>query len=312
MNQQNTDTILMVRPIGFRYNEQTATNNYYQRELKNLTPEQVQHKALQEFDTFVDLLRKNNIIVEVIEDTLEPSTPDSIFPNNWISFHEGGTIGLYPMYAPNRRLERREDVISSISKKFTTTNTVDFTAFENEAKYLEGTGSMVLDRVNRLAYAAISERMNEEVLDEFCKKMNYQKVVFHAFQSIGEKRLPIYHTNVLMCVASNFVVICLEAIDDTDERQMVESTIKESAKSLIEITERQKAQFAGNMLEVVSTKGDKYMIMSSAAYHSLEQDQVRQIEKHCKILHSPLQTIETLGGGSARCMMAEVFLTKKI
>ncbi len=312
MTSQNTDTILMVRPIGFRYNEQTATNNYYQRELKNLSPEQVQQKALHEFDTFVAVLRKNNIIVEVIDDTIEPSTPDSIFPNNWISFHEEGVIGLYPMYASNRRLERREDIISFISKKFTVTNTLDFTAFENEGKYLEGTGSMVLDRDNRLVYAAISERMNEEVLDEFCNKFKYQKVVFHAFQSIEGKRLPIYHTNVLMCVANHFVVICLDAIDDVDERQLVESTIKESAKSLIEISEKQKGHFAGNMLEIVSTKGDKYMIMSSTAYLSLEQDQVRQIEKGCKILHSPLETIETLGGGSARCMMAEIFLAKKI
>jgi hypothetical protein len=311
MTSQNTDTILMVRPVNFRFNEQTATNNYYQKQLVGLSSIQIQQKAQQEFDDFVALLKSKEIIVEVIEDTVEPSTPDSIFPNNWISFHQEGAIGLYPMYAQNRRLERREDIITTLALKYVITRKVDFTYFEKEGKYLEGTGSMVLDRENRLAYAAISERMNEEVLDKFCNELNYKKVAFHAFQTADNQRLPIYHTNVLMCVASNFVVICLEAIDDLMERKFVVETIEDSGKQLLDISEEQVNHFAGNMLEVVSTKGDKYLIMSSAAYRSLKNDQIELIEKYSKILHSPLDTIETLGGGSARCMMAEVFLPKQ-
>jgi hypothetical protein len=311
MTSQNTDTILMVRPVNFRFNEQTATNNYYQKQLVGLSSIQIQQKAQQEFDDFVALLKSKEIIVEVIEDTVEPSTPDSIFPNNWISFHQEGAIGLYPMYAQNRRLERREDIITTLALKYVITRKVDFTYFEKEGKYLEGTGSMVLDRENRLAYAAISERMNEEVLDKFCSELNYKKVAFHAFQTADNQRLPIYHTNVLMCVASNFVVICLEAIDDLMERNFVVETIEDSGKQVFDMSEEQVNHFAGNMLEVVSTKGHKYLIMSSAAYSSLKNDQIELIEKYSKILHSPLDTIETLGGGSARCMMAEVFLPKQ-
>ncbi len=312
MNEsQNTDTLLMIRPYRFYFNEQTAKNNYYQKQLKGASPEAIKNEALREFDDFVDKLRAHNINVVVIEDTPEPATPDSIFPNNWVSFHSDGSIGLYPMYAENRRLERRNDIIEHLKREYAVNTIHDFTAFEEENRFLEGTGSIVLDRANKIAYAAISERTDETVLDKFCDTFSYEKVAFHAYQTVGEARLPIYHTNVLMCVAQNFVVICLQAIDDLQERQKVEAAITASGKAIIEISEAQKSNFAGNMLEVKSAKNELYLIMSSAAYHTLSPSQINQIEQFDTIIHSPLTTIETLGGGSARCMMAEIFLPKR-
>ncbi len=309
--QQITDTILMIRPINFRMNEQTAVNNYYQKALR-IPPETVLLKALQEFDTFVEKLRAVGINVIVAQDTVEFDTPDSIFPNNWISFHQRGDVALYPMFAENRRLERREDILDMIENKgFEINNIVDYTEAENESLFLEGTGSLLLDRQHRKAYCALSPRADEELLIEFCEDFEYTPVVFTANQTVGKERLAIYHTNVMMCLAEEFAVICLNSIDDKSERKNVVKHLKEDGKEVIAITEEQVTNFAGNMLQVRNNDGKKYMIMSNAAHQSLTKQQTATIEKHCEILSSSLDIIEACGGGSARCMMAEVFLPKR-
>ncbi|MDX1629732.1 MAG: arginine deiminase-related protein [Fulvivirga sp.] len=310
-SRQSTDSIMMIRPVRFRMNEQTAVNNYYQKILDNLDPNQVQEKAQQEFDEFVEELRDKGINVIVIDDTPDPDTPDSIFPNNWVSFHNDGRVGLYPMFAENRRLERREDILETLKRSFEINEVIDFSKYEQEGKYLEGTGSMILDRPNKVCYAAISERTQTDVLDEFCRQFGYEAVKFVANQTVGEKRLPIYHTNVMMCVAEDFAILCADSIDDEKERKAVIDKLKGHGKEVITITEEQKHHFAGNMLQVQSNRGEKYLVMSEAAYQSLSEQQISNIEKHCQIIHSSLDTIEALGGGSARCMMAEIFLPKK-
>ena len=310
--QQITNTILMVRPVAFRMNEQTAVNNYYQKVLDGLLPETVQAKAQQEFDTYVEKLRGIGVNVVVIQDTKEPDTPDSIFPNNWISFHENGNVGLYPMYAENRRNERREDVLIELEKAgYHIENIVDYTAAEEEGVFLEGTGSLLLDRVNSKAYCALSPRADEELFIEFCEDFEYTPVIFTANQTVNGKREAIYHTNVMMCLAENFAVICLACIDDKKERENVKKHLKEDGKEIIVITEAQVNNFAGNMLQVKGTNDQRFLIMSNAAHKSLTESQINAIEKHCKIVSSSLDTIEACGGGSARCMMAEVFLPKK-
>ncbi len=301
----------MIRPVQFRFNEQTAVNNYYQKNSSD-SSRQVQFDALKQFDTFVQKLRDKGVNVIVVNDTPVPSTPDSIFPNNWVSFHQDGRVGLYPMFAENRRQERRQDILETLKSEysFKLSEVVDFTHFEIHQKYLEGTGSMIFDRPNKLVYAIISERMNEDALAEFCSVFGYNPVVFHAYQSVGDKRLPIYHTNVMMCVANEFVVICLDAIDDEEEQKFVCEAIKKTGKEIIAISEDQTQQFAGNMLQVLGDKEKPYLVMSTAAFNSLKIDQVEKIESYCPIIHSDLHTIEELGGGSARCMMAEVFLPR--
>lgn len=301
----------MIRPVNFRMNEQTAVNNYFMEDLneKNKT---INQKAQEEFDTFVDKLRGVGLNVIVVEDTLEPDTPDSIFPNNWISFHKDGTVGVYPMFAENRRNERREDILETIENDgFLINNIMDYTAAEEEGVFLEGTGSIIMDRVNNKAYCALSERADEELFIEFCEDFDCMPVIFTANQTVDGKRLPIYHTNVMMAIGEGFAVICLGSIDDKKERKNVIDHLKNDNKEIIEITEKQMHSFAGNMLQVLASDGQPYLVMSSAAYNSLNTGQIQQIEKYCKIVHSPLDTIETCGGGSARCMMAEVFLPKK-
>lgn len=306
---QITNNILMIRPVAFRMNEQTAVNNYYQKVLEGLTSDQIQANALNEFDMYSEKLKAIGVNVIVIDDTLEPSTPDSIFPNNWISFHESGKVGLYPMFAENRRLERRKDILDILlDQGFEIKEVVDITEFENRAKNLEGTGSLILDRENKLAYAALSERTHKEVLDEFCKLFDYKAVVFHSNQTVEGSRMPIYHTNVMMCVANKFAIICVDSIDDVSEKGNTISALANSGKEVIEISEDQVNRFAGNMLQVLGAKNQPYLIMSTAAYTVLSKEQILRIEKYCPIVHSSLDTIEALGGGSARCMMAEVFL----
>ncbi len=309
--KQITNTIMMIKPVGFRYNEQTAVNNYYQQVLDNLTPEQTQEKALNEFNVFVQKLRSVGVDVVVIEDAKKPDTPDSIFPNNWVSFHADGTIGLYPMCAENRRDERREDIFDSLvdDYEFHIEEIKDFTEFEEQDKYLEGTGSMVLDRENKICYAAISIRTDEIAVMQFCDEFGYKPICFTANQDVDGKRMPIYHTNVMMCVADQFAVICLATIDDETERERVVEALTETGKEIIAITEAQKHRFAGNMLQVMGEK--PYLVMSNSAFSSLTAQQKATIEKYCPILYSSLDTIEACGGGSARCMMAEVFLPKQ-
>ncbi len=309
--RQITDTILMVRPVNFRMNEQTAVNNYYQKVLEDVTPETVQSRALKEFDEFVNKLRSAGIQVIVFQDTKNPDTPDSIFPNNWISFHENGDVVLYPMFAENRRLERDENVLKLLEKEgFIIHNIIDYTSAETENVFLEGTGSLLLDRQHRKAYCALSPRADEDLLIEFCEDFDYAPVIFHANQSVNGERLAIYHTNVMMCLGEDFSVICLNSIDDKSERKNVIKQLKEDGKEVIDITELQLSSFAGNMLQVAGKKGKKFIIMSSAAHQSLTDKQISSLEKHGEIISSSLDTIEACGGGSARCMMAEVFLPK--
>ncbi|AEV97362.1 amidinotransferase [Niastella koreensis] len=301
---QTTSHILMIRPVNFGFNAQTAVNNAFQVAGPDIA---AQEKAQMEFDNFVRALRSHGVFVTVINDTPEPHTPDSIFPNNWISFHDGGTICLYPMFAENRRQERKPAVIEQVQRSFSIINTLDFTGYEKENLYLEGTGSMVLDRENKLAYACLSPRTHQQVLDDFCKKMGYRPVLFTAVDAGGKA---VYHTNVIMCVADRYVVICLDSLPNHEENKMVQEMIGNSGKELIRISLDQMNRFAGNMLQVHDKAGEKLLVMSSQAYHSLQPEQIKKLESYNRILHAPLTTIETNGGGSARCMMAEVFLKR--
>ena len=305
---QITNTILMIRPVSFRMNEQTAVNNYFMEDV-DMKNQEINQKAQDEFDAFVSVLKNKGVNVIVVQDTKEPDTPDSVFPNNWISFHANGTVGVYPMFAENRRNERRDDIFEILEQNgFKINDVVDYTSAEEEELFLEGTGSILIDRVNKKAYCALSERADEELFIEFCEDFDFFPVIFTANQSVDGKRLPIYHTNVMMALAETFVVICSDTIDDKKERKNVLEHLKKDGKEVIVITEQQMHQFAGNMLQVLGSDDKRYMVMSSAAYHSLTTKQIAQIENHCAILHSSLHTIETCGGGSARCMMAEVFL----
>jgi len=299
---QNTSKVLMIRPLHFVFNEETAVNNSFQ--IKS-DPDKVTENAVREFDAFVLALQSAGVDVTVVEDSPDPHTPDAIFPNNWISFHESGVYCLYPMFAPNRRKERKEEVINAIREKFHYHQLVDFTSYESKNLFLEGTGSMVLDRDKRIAYACISPRTDQLVLEDFCKKMKYRSVVFHATDESG---LPIYHTNVMMCVADRYVVICLDSIQDTDEKKLVEETILSSDKEIIRISLGQMNQFAGNMLQLENDRGEKILVMSTAAWSSLLPEQKENLLRYNRVVHSSLQNIESNGGGSARCMIAEIHL----
>jgi hypothetical protein len=302
---QTTSHILMIRPAGFEYNAETAGNNAFQ--VKN-DDDKVQQKAAKEFDDFVTLLRSNGVDVTVIQDTREPHTPDSIFPNNWVSFHDDGSLLLYPMYAPNRRAERKQHVLDNIATQFDIRKKIDLSNYENQDRFLEGTGSMVLDRDNRISYACLSPRTDMQVLKDFCKQMNYTPVIFNATDSKGQD---IYHTNVMMCVGDRYVVICLDSIKDEKQRQNVEAIIAGSGKTIITISPDQMNHFAGNMLQIENKDGEKLLIMSSQAFESLTPEQIKTLTSFNRIVHSSLTTIETNGGGSARCMMAEVHLPLK-
>jgi len=299
---QTTSHILMIRPVNFGYNAETAVNNAFQVDGMDA---EAQKKALREFDDFVSVLRSNGVDVTVVQDTPEPHTPDSIFPNNWISFHNDGTVIFYPMYAANRRLERKQHVIDTVRSLFEIKSQIDLSSYESKNIFLEGTGSMVLDRDNKIAYACLSPRTDKKVLEDFCKQTGFKPVSFRAVDSKGRE---IYHTNVMMCVADRYVVICLESIDDKTERENVTTAITGSDKEIIEISFDQMNHFAGNMLQVENVSGQKLLVMSSQAFRSLTKQQVDKLSSYNNIIHSPLVTIETNGGGSARCMMAEVHL----
>lgn len=306
---QTTNTVLMIEPIAFGYNAQTAENNYFQ---VNSESDSTQTKALEEFDAFVEKLKSKGINVITVKDTLEPHTPDSIFPNNWVSFGSDGKVFLYPMFAPNRRDERRKDIIDSIAEEgFEINEIIDLSSSEKDNKFLEGTGSMIFDHDYKIAYGSVSLRLDEELFRDFCAKIGYEPVVFHSYQTAAGERLPIYHTNVMMCVADKFVVICLDCIDNELEREKVQEVIKSTNKELIEISEDQMQQFAGNMLQVQNDKGEKFLVMSQTAFQSLTPEQIESIQKYNEIIYADLNTIEVNGGGSARCMLAEVFLPKK-
>lgn len=302
--QHHPTTLLMIRPVSFGFNEQTAGSNAFQN--RDAGQQQVQDKALQEFDNFVAVLRANGIQVIVINDTPEPHTPDSIFPNNWVSFHATGDVLLYPMKAENRRLERREDIITQLEDRFTIRHVIDLSRFEQQGKFLEGTGSMVLNREDKLAYACLSPRTDIDVLHEFCKQTGYTPIVFHAFDQHGQA---IYHTNVMMCIADRYVVICLDSITDFKEREQVITSFFQTGKDIFDISFNQMNHFAGNMLEVFNNNGDSLLVMSASAYASLNERQIATLQQWSRIVSAPIPTIERNGGGSVRCMMAEVRLS---
>lgn len=308
--KQLTNHILMIRPAQFRMNEQTAVNNYFQASA-GISPEEVVKKSQEEFDAYVSVLREKGVQVTVVQDTEDPDTPDALFPNNWVSFHQDATVALYPMFAENRRLERREAVLEILEEDgFIIDQVMDYTAAEDSGIFLEGTGSLILDRVHKKAYCALSSRADEELFIEFCEDFEYTPVIFTANQTVDGSRLPIYHTNVMMCLAETFAVICMDSIDDKKERKAVLNHLREDSKEIIAISEAQMHRFAGNMLQVLGSNETPYLVMSSTAYKSLTPDQLTKIEQHCEIIHADLSTIETCGGGSARCMMAEVFLPR--
>jgi hypothetical protein len=302
-NNQTTSTILMIRPVNFGFNAQTAASNAFQN--PEAAQQQVQDKALREFDKLVQVLEENGVEVIVIDDTPEPHTPDSIFPNNWVSFHNDGTVFLYPMMAENRRLERREDIVMQLEDEFKIKHVIDLSRFEHENKFLEGTGSMVFDRENKIAYACLSPRTDSEVLQLFCEQSVYTPVLFHA---VDENGTAIYHTNVLMCIGSKFAVICLDSITDEKEKNAVIGSLNKTQKEIVPISFAQMNQFTGNMLELKNKAGDSLLVMSQNAYRSLNKDQKITLEKYCKLLYADIGTIESNGGGSARCMIAEVHL----
>ena len=300
---QSTSHILMIRPVNFCFNKETAVSNAFQK--RNSANQSVQEKALQEFDDMVFILRNNGVDVTVKDDTPQPFTPDSIFPNNWVSFHEDGSIFLYPMLAENRRLERREDIIAKLENRFHVKHIIDLSRFELEDKFLEGTGSMVLDRINKIAYACLSARTNRDVLGVFCEQTGYQAVCFDAIDQHGKA---IYHTNVLMCVGSAFAVICMDCIPNPHEKIIIKESLQLIKKEIIEISFEQMDNFAGNMLEVCNQAGERLIVMSQNACNALNSTQIVTLEQYGKLVYANINTIETNGGGSARCMMAEVHL----
>lgn len=306
--QQTTPNILMVRPAHFGFNEETAASNAFQQNDGELTPAQIRRKAIKEFDNFVQLLRASGVNIILVDDTDSPIKTDAVFPNNWVTFHEDGTVITYPMQSERRRLERREDVLEKLAKQYNVTKRVHLENSENQDKFLEGTGSMILDRANRLVYACISPRTELSLLDEFCKVTGFEKVAFTAVDGGGKQ---IYHTNVMMAMGETFVVICLETIQNAAEKELLLQKMQETNKEVIEISLEQMMAFAGNMLQVKSKIGDTILVMSEQAFKSLDAAQVRMLNRHTNLLYSPLYTIEKYGGGSARCMMAEVFLPVK-
>jgi len=295
--------ILMVRPYQFYFNQQTAANNFFQ---SNINIENANELAIAEFDTMVEKLRAHQIKVKVIQDSQNPSTPDSIFPNNWVSTHIDGTLCFYPMYAENRRAERKSSVINFLQSNYKIQNTLDLTDLEKQGKFLEGTGSMVLDQQNKIAYGCLSERLDKQAFNYWCDKMQFKAI---SFKAVDDKVQPIYHTNVMMCMGNEFVVICLDSIPNENEKQMLLDSFKQTHKEVIEISQDQLNHFAGNMLQVFDIAKKPHLIMSEQAYQSLHTAQLKSLEKYNPIISISIPTIEALGGGSTRCMMAEIYLS---
>ncbi len=303
-----TANILMVRPANFGYNEETAANNAFQQKIEQENPEQIKLKALVEFDAMVSTLQQNGINVWVVDDTNNPVKPDAVFPNNWISFHENGTVITYPMFAPNRRLERRDEIINQLESSFRILNRYSLEFYEDEGLFLEGTGSMVFDRANKLVYACLSERTDATIMDKFNVLMGTRSIMFNA---TDRKGLPIYHTNVVMAMGNDFVVICMECIHDQGQKHMLLESFKHTGKRVIDITLDQMEHFAGNMLEVIDKSNKRILILSKTAYDALDESQKTLLSQSTHLLPIAIPTIEKYGGGSVRCMMAEVFLPLK-
>ncbi len=306
---QAPETILMVRPTNFGFNPLTAASNTFQQQVYDQSPDQIRSLAQMEFDSFVEKLASADVDVIVVEDLPDPITPDAVFPNNWISFHQDGTVILYPIMAQNRRQERREDILMMLQERynFEISRILDLSIYEQSDRFLEGTGSMVLDYIHKKVYANLSIRTDESILDRFCMDMGYQKVIFPA---VDEDGMEIYHTNVVMCIGSGYVVACLESVIDEADRINLMHSFETTDHEIIDISYHQLSCFAGNMMEVRDKHSDPVLIMSEKAYKSLGKAQVKRLKKRAQILYAPLDTIEKYGGGSARCMIAGVFLPK--
>lgn len=306
---QTANAVMMIKPVKFGYNEETAISNAFQQK-EALATEQIQSQAAQEFDEFVALLRQHQIEVLVFEDILDPHTPDAVFPNNWISSHEDGTVILYPMMAANRRLERRKDIIDSLQNiyHFNVNQIVDYSHHEQQGRYLEGTGSVVFDYANGVAYANISDRTERSILEELCEMLQYEMIDFRAVDKQGKD---IYHTNVVMCIGEAFATICLQAIPEETERQRVKDKLLSGGHEIVDINYEQLYAFAGNMLQVRNTNDEKFIILSRAAYQQLSDEQLDVLASNGKLLPVGIPTIEKFGGGSVRCMVAAIHLPKR-
>ena len=308
LRKQVTRSILMVRPSNFGFNEETAVNNAFQNNAAGKTSEQIREKAIEEFDSFVSLLRSKGVDVSVYQDEPQPIKPDAVFPNNWVSFHEDGTVITYPMFAKVRRIERTDKVFDLLEPHFWILDHIHLEQSEEDNIFLEGTGSMVLDRANKIAYACISPRTEKTLFEDWCNIYEYSPVSFTAIDQEGKL---IYHTNVMMAMGDKFVVICLESVIDDEEKSALREIFARTEKEIIEISLEQMNAFAGNMLQVQGASGQTYLVMSKTAFGSLNASQIEKIEKYTEILTADINTIETYGGGSVRCMMAEIFLPEK-
>ena len=303
-----TDSILMIRPANFGFNTQTAGNNAFQSDDRGESEKDIADKAKVEFDNMVSVLRSKGVDVIVVEDTDKPKKTDAVFPNNWISFHVNGAVITYPMFAPNRRIERREDVIDTVEKSFDISRRYTFEHYEEDEMYLEGTGSMLFDRDHKIVYACLSQRTDARLIDKFCVLVEYDRVVFH---SVDRNGLPIYHTNVMMALGEDFAVICRESIQNEDELKNIEEVLQRTGKEIVDISYDQMEAFAGNMLQVRNSMGNTFLVMSQSAYNSLNIDQIEALSAKTELVSIDIDTIEYYGGGSVRCMMAEIFLPKK-
>ena len=303
----NLHSVLMIRPCNFRVNQETLENNFFQTKSIQLENDFILNQAIIEFDSLVEKMKASGINVLVYQDDFKHDTPDSIFPNNWVTFHKDKKIAIYPMFAENRRLERSENVIIFLEENNVKINEViDYSEAEKNNFFLEGTGSMVLDRINKKTYCSISERTSENLIDEFCSDFNYMPIIFNSFHTVDSKRQKIYHTNVMMCVGKKYAVICLDSIDNKNERNKVIQSLEDDNKEIIIISEDQLNSFAGNMIELIVNK-NSFLIMSQIAYNSLNKNQIERLSKYSKIISSSVDTIEKCGGGSVRCMIAEIF-----
>ena len=313
MSQQSTSTLLMVKPYGFDYNTETAEDNHFQTGGTALSSSEITRQALHEFEGFVKKISTKGIEVIVFDDLINKETPDAVFPNNWFSTHNDGTVYLYPMFAPNRRKERRQEVLDLLTQEhgFSIDRIMDWSKHEDIGLFLEGTGSMILDRPNKTIYAALSERTSEGLLKQYSREIVYELVAFRSYHNAKQKEVPIYHTNVMLCVAQEYAVVCLECIKDLTEKKAVMNSLKKTNKAIVELSLDQVDHFAGNMLEAKNKANESFLIMSSRAYKAMNEAQITQIQQHSQIIHAPLTTIENYGGGSARCMLAEIFLTRQ-
>jgi hypothetical protein len=298
----------MIRPAAFSANEETAANNFFQSSSRQVSNKAIHQSALEEFDNMVTILRNHDIDVLVIEDTPEPVKPSAVFPNNWLSTSPEGVISVFPMYAPSRRAEKRDDILQLLAEKFKVTDVQDWSEFEVEGKFLEGTGSMVIDHDNKVIYACYSPRTDIAVLEKFANAGGYRAIIFFAADKNGHA---VYHTNVVMTLGENFCVICDEAIEEEWELIAVHQLLESTGHDIIRITKEQMHAFAGNMLQVKNITGEKFLIMSQTAFDSLTGEQKEELSARTKLLPIPVPAIEQTEGGSVRCMMAEIFLEKK-